>query len=61
MIPAGVAATKVGVPWSRRDGADDAVLVDLLGKRQLTEDPGHALVRVELGDEPEKLLLGRLG
>ncbi len=45
----------------RRDGADDAVLVDLLGERQLAEDPGYALVRVELGDEPEKLLLGRLG
>ena len=45
----------------RRDRADDAVLVDLLGERQLAEDPGHALVRVELVDEPEKLLLRRLG
>src|SRR5215216_38361 len=44
-----------------RDGADDAVFVDLLGKRELTQDPGHALVRVELRDEPEELLLGRLG
>jgi hypothetical protein len=35
----------------RRDRADDAVLVDLLWERQLAENPGHALVRVELADE----------
>src|SRR3954465_3158867 len=45
----------------RRDGADDAVFVDLRGKRQLTEDPGDALICVEARDEPEELLLGRLG
>ena len=30
------------------------------GKRQLDEDPGHALVRVQVGDEPEELVLGGL-
>ena len=37
------------------------VLVDLLRERELHEDPGHALVGVQLGDEREQLVLRGLG
>ena len=55
MIPAGVAGRNVGLPWSRQPGVDRVeavdvldrldrpdhpVLVDLVGQRQLHEDPG---------------------
>ena len=33
----------------------------MVGKRELDEDPGHPLVGVQVGDEPEQLVLGRVG
>ena len=45
----------------RVDRPDDACLVDLLGQRELDEDPGHPVVGVEVGDEREELVLARVG
>jgi hypothetical protein len=44
----------------RVDRADHVRLLDLRRKRKLDEDAAHAPVRVQLGDEREELLLGRL-
>ena len=41
------------------DGPDHAVLVDLVGQRELDEDAGHPLVGVEVADEGEELVLAR--
>jgi hypothetical protein len=41
-----------------RDRLDHAALVDLVGQRELDEDPGDALVGVQLVDEGEELILG---
>ena len=75
MIPEGVAATSVGWPCRqeagvrgmeavhvlhRGDRVDHAALVDVVGQRQLDEDPGHPLVGVQLGDEREQLVLRRV-
>ena len=45
----------------RRDRPDDPPLVHVVGQRQLDEDAGHPLVGVQVGDEPEQLVLGRVG
>ena len=42
----------------RVDRVDDAVLVDLLRQGELREDPGHARVGVQVGDEREQVGLG---
>ena len=73
MTPDGVAGAASGAPGSRKpafdgmeavhvlhrvDRVDDPVLVDLLRQRELHEDPGHARVGVQVGDEREQVLLG---
>ena len=45
----------------RVDRGDHLVLVDLLGQRQLDEDPVDLVVGVQLGDQREQLVLRRLG
>ncbi len=45
----------------RGDRADDPVLVDLVGQRKLAEDPGHAVVGIEVTHDLEELVLRRLG
>ena len=41
----------------RIDRRDHLVLVDLVGQRQLDEDPVDRVVRVQLGDQLEQLVL----
>src|SRR5436189_43910 len=42
---------------SRVDRADHRVLIDLIGQRNLDQDPVHLVVGVQVVDEPEQILL----